>query len=160
MSPITHALLPVLVMRRAMPMVDGRPAFRSAALVALAGVLPDLLSPHLTLEARHQLFSHSGAGFLAFLIMLTLIGRLKPRLLDVRLAALAAAAYGLHIACDLISGGVALAHPASNEIYGGAFMPFWAWVAADALLLSYAYVEFRWLPLRRRIRSALNFKAS
>jgi hypothetical protein len=160
MSPITHALLPVLVMRKAIPSLAGRPSLRVAALVALAGVLPDVLSPHLTLDERHLAFSHSGAGVLSFLVLVALISRLRPAFFGAGPAGMVAVAYGLHIVCDMISGGVALAHPASNEIYGGAWIPLWAWFVSDALLLGYAYVEFRWLPLRRRIRPAFTLSAS
>lgn len=160
MSPITHAILPVLVMRKGLPQVSGRPAFRAAAVVALAGVLPDILSPHLTLEARHLSFSHSAAGFLVFLVAVAVIGKLRPTILDARLAVMCAVAYGLHILGDLISGGVALAYPASHEIYGAPPLSFWIWVSADIVLLGYAYVEFRWLPLRRRLRPAMNGDAS
>lgn len=154
MSPITHAILPVLVMRKHFPQVSGRPTMGVAAVVALAGVLPDLLSPHLTLEARHLSFSHSVAGFWVFLVAIAVIGKVRPAILDTRLAAMCAVAYGLHILCDMISGGVALAYPASHEIYGGPPLSFWIWVSSDVVLLGYAYVEFRWLPLRRRLRPA------
>lgn len=160
MSPITHALLPVLVMRSVLPQVFGRPAIPGVVLVAMAGVSPDLLNPHLTLEARHLSFSHSVTGFLVFLVAVAGFCKWRPALLDARQAAMCACAYGLHLACDMISGGVALAHPASNEIYGGAWIPLWGWFVSDALLLSYAYLEFRWLPLRRRIRHVFNSNAS
>lgn len=159
MSPITHAILPVLVMRKWFPQVSGRPVVRAAVTVALAGVLPDLLSPHLTLEARHLSLSHSAAGFLLFLVAVAGIGRMRPEILDTRLAAMCAAAYGLHLIVDMFSGGVALAHPASYEIYGGTILSMWVWVLSDAVLLSYVYVEFRWLPLRRRIRPVAKLNA-
>lgn len=75
-----------------------------------------------------------------------------PRLRRHRtIAVLCIGAYGTHIFCDLITGGVPLFSPLVLGVYGGPYLPFWSWIVLDGALLVYVYLVYRWLPLRRRI---------
>lgn len=152
MSPITHAILPLLIARsRISKRPDGAPSWRVSALVALSGVLPDLLSPHLGLEERHAAFSHSLPAWSLFSFALVAAG-LHPALRRHRgVAAICAGAYLLHLGCDFITGGVPLFSPFIPGAQGDAWLPFWSWFVLDGLMLAYAYGIYRWLPLRRKI---------
>ena len=153
MTPVSHALLPVLFGHRWISRrPDGAPSWRESAAVAGAGVLPDLLSPHVGLDERHDAFSHSLLAWALFgLVLLTAVA--VPRFRSLRLLArLCIVAYAAHLACDLITGGVPLLVPLVPGVFGGAYLPFWTWFVLDACLLAWAYLEFRWFPLRRRIR--------
>ena len=151
MTPVSHALLPVLLGRRWISRhPDGTPSWHESAAVGAAGVLPDLLSPHVGLAERHAAFSHSLLAWV--LIGLVLSAAVAPPRFRSRrtLARLCIVAYAAHLACDLITGGVPLFSPIIPGVFGDAYLPFWAWFALDAALLACAYVEFRWRPQRRR----------
>lgn len=152
MTPVTHALLPLFLGRRWLPKrSDGAPSRGASGAVALAGVLPDVINPHLDLEARDDAFSHSLFAWMLFAGILALAAR-HPRLAPHRrILALCGAAYAIHIACDLITGGVPLFSPVESLVWGDAWLPFRSWFVFDGALLAYAYLVYRWLPLRRRI---------
>jgi hypothetical protein len=152
MSPITHALLPCFFGYRWIPKNNGIPSFKFSGWLAFFGVLPDLLSPHLSLDARHASLSHSLTGWALFsgamvLVFLTL-RRTRYRLL----APLGVAAYAAHIWCDMITGGVSLFMPFSGGVYGGHHLPLLSWAVFDGALIFFVYATYRWLPLRRRIK--------
>ncbi|CAN5405003.1 hypothetical protein BH23VER1_BH23VER1_24760 [soil metagenome] len=149
MSPVTHALLPVFLGRRILVSPGKSPSWSDAGLVALAGALPDLLSPHLSLDARYVAYSHTAWAFLGFSLLVWGASIRWSRLMRLRLLCLFA--YAAHLACDLISGGVALFYPLSTVVHGGNYLPYWMWGASDGLLLIYLYLVYRWLPLRHRI---------
>lgn len=151
MSPITHALLPLFIGHRWLPRAGEIPSWRQCAIVGMAGVLPDALSPHLSLAARHASHSHSLPAFFAFMGGALVISRFVRRPESARVAMLACFAYGAHIACDAITGGVGLFLPFSNAVVGDNYLPYWSWDALDLALLFYVYMVFRWLPLRRRL---------
>lgn len=152
-TPITHAILPLVLGRRWIPIIEQTraPSWRLSGVVAFCGVLPDLLNPHLALDARHAAFSHSLAAWAIFSVCLAALCR-HPRFTPHRAtAALCAGAYALHLACDFITGGVPLFIPAIPGVWGDAYLPFSVWFVLDGLMLAYAYIVYRWLPLRRRI---------
>jgi membrane-bound metal-dependent hydrolase YbcI (DUF457 family) len=161
MTPVTHALLPVFLGRRWLPKrSDGAPSWAASGAVAFSGVLPDVLNPHLGLEARHEAFSHSLVAWMIFAGLLALTAR-HPRLAPHRrILALCGAAYAAHIACDLITGGVPLFAPIESLVWGDAWLPFRSWFVFDGALLVHAYLVYRWLPLRRRITRSRDFTPS
>jgi membrane protein implicated in regulation of membrane protease activity len=63
-------------------------------------------------------------------------------------------AYAAHLACDAITGGVALFWPFGRTIWGGQWLPFWAWTVSDVGFTLWAYFVYRWVPLRRGLRKA------
>lgn len=149
MSPITHALLPLALGYAWLPKREHMPALGASALIALCGALPDILDPHLSLEARHRSWSHTLAALAVFGLLVTAATRL-PRLgLTRRVAALCVVAYGLHIACDLISGGGRPLRPFTAMLWGDDYVPSWTWGASDLGLLLFVYFAYRWYPLRR-----------
>jgi membrane-bound metal-dependent hydrolase YbcI (DUF457 family) len=143
-------LLPVFFGRRWIPKRNRVPAPGAASLVALCGVLPDVLSPHLYLDSRHTALSHTLWAFAVFAAAALLLRRFRPALLPAPLALLCICAYGGHILCDYLTGGVAFLYPCSTKISGKNHLPYWLWITCDGLLILYFYMIYRWIPLRRR----------
>ncbi len=152
MTPVSHAILPLLAGKRWIPANDsGRPCLRISFAVAFAGVLPDILCPHLALNERLTAYSHSLIAWLVVCFS-TLAACAHPKVSPHKqTAVLCVAAYALHLACDSITGGIPLLAPFSDKVAGGSYLPFWTWLILDALLLAYAYMLYRWLPLRRKL---------
>lgn len=152
MTPVSHALLPVFFGQRWIPHSERIPAPRVVALVALCGALPDILSPHLSLDARHEAPSHTIWALLAFALLVVMLTWWRPRLFTPAISGLCIAAYAGHIACDAITGGVAFFFPFGG-VQGRNYLPYWLWITSDGLLLLHLYLVYRWLPLRRKIKA-------
>ena len=150
MTPVSHALLPVFFGRKIISHTNGIPAVREVIIIALCGALPDILSPHLSLEARYTALSHTVYAAAIFSALILSVSIFSP--LICRLSGLCILAYTGHIACDMISGGVELFYPSSFHIYGDSYMPHWLWITSDGLLILYLYLVYRWLPLRKKMK--------
>ena len=150
MTPISHALIPVCLGSQWIPKKDGAPTWRMFLAVAASGVMPDLLNPHLRLEARHEVWSHSlmAWGGFALLVLATLLLRFRGRGHGA-VAALCVLAYGAHLGCDAVTGGIALMQPFADTITGRHMLPFWAWTVSDVGLTVLAYFLYRGVPLGR-----------
>lgn len=153
MDIITHALIPVICIRLA----TARPNWLGRwglILVGIAGALPDLLNPHLSLESRMISWSHGLPFWLAF-SMIILIGSFMIRSrLSPQIVACMSTAYLLHIGCDAISGGVDLLYPFGSWILGYYWVdPLW-WIPIDIVLSLCAYMMFRILPSLKNRREA------
>ena len=152
MTPISHALIPVCLGSRWIPKGKDAPTWRVFLLVALSGVLPDLLNPHLYLDSRHGAWSHSLAAWAVFCLVAGAVCAIRRGRGYAPVAALCGFAYGAHIACDAITGGVGLFLPFSDRVWGWHMLPFWAWTASDVGFTLCAYFIYRWVPLRRGLR--------
>ncbi|HEY8933421.1 MAG TPA: metal-dependent hydrolase [Rariglobus sp.] len=150
MTPVSHALLPVFLGQRWIPKKERVPAPGFVALVALSGALPDILSPHLSLDARYEASSHSLWALLGFILVVVMLAWRLPRIFTPTISILCVTAYAGHIACDAITGGVAFFFPFGG-VQGGNYLPYWLWITSDGLLLIYLYLVYRWRPLRRKI---------
>jgi membrane-bound metal-dependent hydrolase YbcI (DUF457 family) len=143
MTVFTHAALPVLIAT----VIDGRHVRRTGRRllsgwqmlgIGVGGVLPDLLNPHLMLDARHGSWTHTAwflAGVAAAGVALV---RWAPR----RLApcvAIGCGAVVLHVLCDGISGGVRL-FPPCESVTGDYFIPPRLWFHVDFVVLLAAYL--------------------
>jgi hypothetical protein len=149
MTPISHALIPVCLGSRWIPKGTGAPTWRVFLLVAVSGMMPDLINPHLRLDARHEVWSHSlaaWAGF-AFVVCVTLLLRFRGH---GPVAVLCILAYGLHLGCDAITGGIGLMQPFQDAVVGRHVLPFWAWTVSDVGFTVLAYFLYRGVPLERR----------
>lgn len=118
-----------------------------------------MLSPHLSLDARHSALSHTVWAFLVFSLVIGVLKWRRPKLFTPAIAALCIAAYGFHLFCDAITGGIALFYPLTKDVQGKALLPFWLWIASDGLLLIYFYLVYRWLPLRRKLKASSRLTA-
>jgi hypothetical protein len=154
LNVVTHALLPALMAVPFLPRTD-RPAFyRSAGLVALAGALPDLLCPHLSLAGRYTSWSHTVfayAGFNLVLLGLALLPRIRILRRTLLLASLA---WALHLAMDGISGGIAWLYPFSGEVLGERLVRYYWWFRIDVVLTVIAIAVFWLWPACRRNRAS------
>lgn len=147
MFVITHAGLPVLAAEGIdwwWVAHDRRPRFSRGdlAVIAVGGLLPDLFSVHLTLQARHASPTHT--VFFPLLLLAAVGPALLPRwrrwLPTLTLAWLGVC---LHLAADAISGGIPLlgvGHP----IIGNRLVPADIWLWCDlAVVLAVWAVSFR-----------------
>ena len=152
MDAVTHALAPVIIarlgFRRSLPV--GRFGYPA---IGLAGALPDLLAPHLTLEERMESWSHG----LPFWLLFTLLAISVPLLFKkspLRLSCALSSAYLLHLVCDAVSGGVNWLFPVRDFVWGQYWVSPLLWPLLDILLILQCYLLFRYLPLRARRRQA------
>jgi len=158
MDITTHALIPVL----AAAVFDGWPrekgkrrglfSAKQLVLIGLFGAGPDLLNPHISLEARYASWSHSLLFWGALTLGLLVCSLAKRKACPVYLGLWFSGAYLLHILCDAISGGVVLLFTVSPVVTGRFWVhPVW-WIPLDVMFLLAAYGLFRVAPMVRRAR--------
>jgi hypothetical protein len=144
MDTVTHALAPVILTRIfAGPLW---PRWRGFTAIALAGALPDLINPHLSLQARMSSWSHGLPFWVLFSVILFGTAHLSDKRIPVPLAALCSAAYLFHLFCDAISGGVNWLYPFKDFIWGDYWVDPVFWIPLDVLCLLSCYFLFRVLP--------------
>jgi len=116
-------------------------------LVALFGVLPDICSPHISLEDRHDSWSHT----LLFLgVLMPVCGMIAwwfepgKRL---RLACVIWISAMLHLAADAMSGGIPWLLPWSHETLGSpldrTYIEPETWIYYDAFFIITAWLGWR-----------------
>jgi hypothetical protein len=149
MNVITHALAPVVLTRLCIGWRKPQPR-RTWLLIGLAGALPDLLNPHLSLEARMTSWSHGIPFWAGFSVLLLVVSLCTRKRLPPWLALLMSAAYLFHLFCDAISGGLNLLYPARDLFWGEYWVPPWTWAPLDVLFTLVTYTLFRILPSRRK----------
>ncbi|MCH7227938.1 metal-dependent hydrolase [Haloferula sp. A504] len=159
----THTLLPVVTAlcidgaRLASGRGEGFPAW-SIATIGFFGALPDLCTPHLSLEARYSSWSHTLAFTIALLPMAALVSTLFPKGNRLRVALACWLGGVLHLACDALSGGIAWLQPWSDSILGTYYIHPNYWPVSDAV-----FVLMTWflLMLRRHLRQrAVEFRTT
>jgi hypothetical protein len=152
MNVLTHALLPAILAAPLLPRTPPRADFVLGGIVALAGALPDVLTPHLSLAARYASWSHTvyaWAGFSVFFVVLGLVLRRRelPRVL-----LLASLAYALHLCGDAFSGGIAWLYPFSTEVIGRRLILYRYWLLLDVVLLAAALIVFWSRPREGKLK--------
>ena len=119
--------------------------------VGLFGVLPDLCSPHISLEDRYDSWSHT----LLFLgVILPFCAGMTwwfPKGTRLRVALAAWTAAALHLAADSLSGGITWLHPWSEEAIGDYHVQPENWLFFDAGSLLLAGFGL-WLRRRLELR--------
>jgi len=159
MDTVTHALIPVIFVGLVAKRAEWLGRWGLVG-IGIAGALPDLLSPHLSLEARMTSWSHGIPCWLAISTILILGAVLGRRRFSLRLAMCFSGAYLLHIMCDAVSGGVNFLYPFGDWIWGDYWVdPSW-WVPLDVICLLLAYLLFRILPGLKTQREAEQSGAS
>lgn len=107
-------------------------------IIGICGVLPDVIDPHLFLEARYTSWTHTIWFFLGFLIITA------PFLLKYRpLIVMCWAAAGLHLLCDMVSGGIVLFYPWGKSMGSYFFSPVY-WLLLDAVTITIGALMY-WL---------------
>lgn len=148
----THALLPVcgcLFAGKILKKAGRRKGFSGRELVAVgvSGFLPDLLSPHLSLEARQTSLSHTvWAVMLMALVMPGLVRVTCKAGSRVPLAVACWLAYVLHLLADAVSGGIAWLYPWRPDVIGGSWIPAPHWIWYDAGFILLVWAIFRVFP--------------
>ncbi len=157
----THALLPVCgcLLADQIVVASGRgriiPPMALWA-VAVFGALPDLCSPHLSLEARYASWSHT-VWFMAGLIAVAaMTGSFFENGCRLATAIACWIATALHLVADAVSGGIAWLYPWSDEVIGRYYIPPQQWIWFDAFFILFTWYRFRLIPHleARRIREA------
>ncbi|OGV37035.1 MAG: hypothetical protein A2X48_04270 [Lentisphaerae bacterium GWF2_49_21] len=110
MLVFTHSLGPVAVKQMTEIMHPEKYEYfnqlRGWLVIAAAGVLPDVLTPHITLGDRYNSFSHTWVFTGIFVGCCILCSAILFRKNYRSIPLWCAAAYLLHLAEDLISGGI------------------------------------------------------
>lgn len=157
---VTHTLLPVCLGLAVenVSLAAGRghvfPRWGLAA-IGFFGTLPDLCSPHLSLEARYSSWSHT----LWFLGVLLPLGAMAAVFFEKdgrwKLAAACWLAALLHLAADAVAGGIPWLRPWRTDILGGYLIPpdHWLWYDAAFLALTLFGLRLRPFAEARGMRS-------
>lgn len=143
MLPGAHFCIPIaigsLVNLRSVQQ-EGRLVFDKRALLygGLFGVLPDLVNPHISLQARHESWSHTiwfvlgtAAVIYAYQALSRQITRPHAHFFVLALA--------LHLFCDAITGGIYPLGP-SGPLVGAYYLAPIYWLAADVATYFAAYL--------------------
>ena len=153
MDIVTHSLAPV-ILARLVCRGENRLSGRALTAIGVAGSLPDLLNPHISLDARMNSWSHGLPCWAVFSLACAAARAWQPQRVPTRLAVLLASAYLLHLVCDAVSGGINWLHPAGNFVWGDSWVdPLW-WIPLDVFFLLTAYYIFRLQPMLARNRAA------
>jgi hypothetical protein len=145
MNIFTHALIPVIVARATSKGSGWTGPWKFVA-IGIAGGLPDILSPHLSLDARMTSWSHGIPCWSLFTAAMVLIAILSRKRMSVGLALILSGAYLLHLLCDAVSGGVDFLYPLGNWTWGAYWVdPIW-WIPLDVVCLLACYWMFRIAP--------------
>lgn len=110
------------------------------SIVALFGVLPDLCSPHFSLEDRHESWSHTVLFLVLLLPVCAGMTWWFPKGTRVRVAAVAWVSAALHLAADAVSGGVPWLLPWSDKPIGDYHIRPEDWLFFDAAFMVLALV--------------------
>lgn len=149
---VTHALLPAALAAPFLPQRSAREFLRAAGVVAVAGALPDLLHPHLSLAARFASWPHTVYAWCGVSISIAVLSAFAPRHVPARVGVAAVAAYALHLLCDAISGGIAWLYPADPQRLGVRWVRYEYWLVIDGLVTVVAAAVLGWKL--RRVRPA------
>jgi hypothetical protein len=144
----THALLPVctclLVENTSLACGRGRlfPP-KTMLLVAAFGVLPDLCTPHISLEARYTSWSHTLWFMIGMLFVCAMASSFIEKGYRLRVAVVCWLAAALHLVADAVSGGIAWLYPWRDVVVGSYIIPpqHWIWFDAGFILLTWFLVR-------------------
>lgn len=136
MFVITHGLSPMIGIGFA-DLASGRRLERTdLLLIALAGAAPDILSPHLSLDARLHSWTHNLWFLLGSAPVWMLVARRFAHARWMAMGALMIFATAFHLFCDAISGGIAWLYPYSDEVIARRWVPYSWWFALDATFVA------------------------
>ena len=152
MNTITHALVPVIMVHVCLPR-SKRFGRWSLVAIGFAGALPDLLTPHFTLEARMMSWSHGLPFWSALTCGLLVVSFLSSQRLPLVLCSSLSAAYLFHLFCDAISGGINWMYPMRNFIWGDYWIGPMLWIPLDVIFILLCYYIFRLRSLLKTRRN-------
>lgn len=148
----THSLLPVCgcLLADKISIAAGRLRMfsgRNLLAVGFFGFLPDILSPHLSLESRQSSLSHTLWAVMAVaLIVGPLVGFTCRKGSRLPVAIACWIAYVLHLAADAISGGIVWLYPWRDDVLGRYWVPAPQWIWYDAGFILLVWAIYRVFP--------------
>ena len=154
MNTVTHALLPIVAICAYQRLKPKTVPFKNWQLffVGVLGAAPDLLNPHLSLQSRHQSWSHGVTAWLALTVLLTLLIYIIPKRVTIKASIMMSLAYLLHMLCDTVSGGIGWLQPFSDDIIGAFYVSPFFWIPMDIVLIFAIYLHFR-IPLKAKAQA-------
>lgn len=147
----THTLLPVCACLVADNLAIGMGRdrifpMRSMWAVGFFGILPDVCTPHLSLEDRYASWSHT-VWFMAGLIVgAAMAGSFFEKGYRIRVSLACWFAAALHLAADAVSGGIVWFYPWRTDVVGRYYIPAQHWMWFDAFFVVFAWFLIRVLP--------------
>ncbi len=147
----THALMPVSVCLVAdhLSIRAGRgrvfPPWSLWA-VGIFGILPDICSPHLSLESRQTSWSHTVWFMAGLIVVVAMTGMLFEKGYRFRVALACWISAALHLVADGISGGIVPLYPMSDQVFGRYCIPAPDWIYYDAFFIIFTWVLIRVIP--------------
>lgn len=153
MDTVTHALAPVIIAHVTFSRSKSLGVWSLVA-IGVAGALPDLLTPHMSLESRMTSWSHGLPFWAAFTGVLIVISLISKQHLSNRLAWILSLSYLFHLICDAVSGGINVLYPVKDFIWGAYWVSPMLWIPLDIICLLTCYYLFRFRPLWARRREA------
>lgn len=147
----THALMPVCACLLAdkVSVIAGRGRiFPTPGLWAIGvfGALPDLCTPHLSLEARFASWSHTVWFMAGLVVVVAMAGSFFEKGYRLRVAFACWIAAALHLVADAVSGGIAWLYPWRDEVIGSAYIGAQHWIWFDAFFILLAWFQIRVIP--------------
>jgi hypothetical protein len=158
MNIISHIAYPVLLAQSAniFRTQNQKETFfkgKHLLLIGICGGLPDILSPHLNLEARYNSFSHSLGFVLVITILSVILSRKIPK--HKILIYFCYFATVLHLIGDMMANGINLFGPFGRMVVGSSLIPSQYWISLDATGILFLFVSFIYYRCPVRIRSAI-----
>ena len=146
----THTLLPVCLGLAAenVSLAKGRGhVFPPWGVVAIGffGALPDLCTPHVSLEDRYSSWSHTLWFLGAIIPVIAMVATFFGKDGRWKLALACWIAVVLHLIGDAVAGGIAWLQPWRPDILGDYYIP-----AADWLWYDIGFVVLTWVLVRLR----------
>lgn len=147
----THTLMPVCgcLLADNISVAAGRGrVFPTAALwtIAVFGALPDLCTPHISLEERYTSWSHSVWFMACMLFVAGVTGGFFQKGSRLMIATVCWLAAGLHLAADAVSGGIAWKYPWGDEVIGRYWIHPETWIWYDAFFIILTWFLVRVMP--------------
>ncbi len=157
----THSFVPILAASavNAYRVNFGRKSLftvKELAFIGLAGTLPDLLSPHISLGARLSSWTHNFWFLLFSAPFLFAFAWLISRQKTFLLGGFFWLALALHLLIDISSGGISPFYPL-GPVIGFRIVPFHYWIFVDALVILSSLLLAYWV---RRVKTAAQVKES
>lgn len=118
-------------------------------LIAVAGILPDLLWPHTSMHGRLTSWTHTIWFLLVLFMVVYFISKRVLNKKHTTFAVLFWFAAALHIFADAISGGVAFFYPV-EKVVGARHIPYRYWLYFDLVFVTVTAILF---VMRSRLKN-------
>ena len=136
----THACLPIVVISsidiiRLSFSRERLLTNKQLALIGLAGVLPDFLWPHFSMQQRLHSWTHAQWFLILLFPIILLISKKRVKNQFVKFSLIFWITVILHLFMDALSGGINFFYPLGN-IIGGYYISHPTWITWDIVFIS------------------------